>query len=124
DGTWDEAAPRSLPAVEQGTEFHAESSPPAANPVNPGRALVGRDVHRLVKQFTDLAPALGCHAVLPWSISLYSQASASLCSLPTVATEMPSARAVSSTVKPPKKRSSMIWHLRGSTASKPFKASP
>src|SRR5262249_29305908 len=89
----------------------------------PGGALRGRDVEGLVKEFADLAPALRRHSFPDWVSSLYSHASASLCSLPIVATERSTVGAVSSTLRPPKNRSSMIWHLRGSTAASAFNAS-
>ena len=84
--------------------------------------LVGRRGQRLVEELADRLPPLRSHAS-PRDSSRWSQASASRCSRPIVPTETFSARAVSSTLSPPKNRSSMTLHLRASTAASAVSAS-
>ena len=64
----------------------------------------------------DRQPPIWSHGV-PRDSSRWSQASASRWSRPIVPTETFSARAVSSTLSPPKKRSSITLALRASTAA-------
>src|SRR5262245_59893406 len=84
--------------------------------------LVGGQRQRLFEEVADPLPPLGSHAPLCDS-SRCSQASASRCSRPIVPTETFNARAVSSTLSPPKNRSSMTLLLRASTAASAVSAS-
>src|SRR5262249_50875809 len=75
------------------------------------RRPAGGQRERLFEQIADRLPAGGVHAGGGDS-SRCSHASARRCSRPIVPTETFNARAVSSTLKPAKYRSSMTRHLR------------
>src|SRR5262245_55810016 len=120
----------------QRCDFGAQLSVTVAVSVEPRFPFGLRAFERLMEDFFDFLPASGIgHAfegssAAPASslggaaaISRCSQASAKRCSRPTVATEIPSAWAVSSALKPPKNRSSMTWALRGSMVASAFSAS-
>jgi hypothetical protein len=78
----------------------------AAGCAHVAEPLVACVLERGAEHVLDARPALGGHA----PSSRYSQAFASCHSRFTVAVEMPSTSAVSSTERPPKKRSSTTWH--------------
>src|SRR5882724_7425179 len=79
--------------------------------LEPLRAFVAGKIERPLEEIAGSPPTLRSHFLSAPDfalcvISRWSHASAVRCSRPTVATEMPSACAVSSTLSPPKKRSS------------------
>src|SRR5262249_1600560 len=98
--------------AEQGENLAREVALRAAGVRDEALAFIGRPIERLMEQLADPPPA-PIHE-LPES-SRWSQARASVQSRPTVAAEMPSNAAVSSTESPPKNRSSTIRACRSSS---------
>src|SRR6185503_17507346 len=75
------------------------------------------------KQLLNLLPTFGLHNVSPLRSSCKSHILASFQSRITVSAETLSTSAVSSTLSPPKKRSSTTWPFLGSTVVRAFSAS-
>src|SRR6185503_10897708 len=86
-------------------------------------ALLGRLVQRLFKQLVNLFPELGVHQLLLRLSSRYSHALALFHSRITVIGATFITSAVSSTLSPPKKRSSTIRLFRSSISARLFNAS-
>src|SRR5215831_2899281 len=88
-----------------------------------GVALIIGKLRGRVVQRIDNLPTLGVHDHVSELSSRKSQALVSFQSCITVSTEIPRAAAVSSTVRPPKKRSSTTALLPASTDASSFRAS-
>src|SRR5690606_14881560 len=89
----------------------------AANAVQKGGTLVGREVQRLVQQSFEALPARrveGRHGGQFSCSVLYRMARALRQSRLTVRADMSSTAAVSSTDRPPKNRNSTTWLRRAS----------
>src|SRR5581483_6323236 len=118
----DEPAGRGVVAGEQRQDFPPHLVVGLGRLLDERAALGRRGCQRLFEQNADGFPALRVHVSARES-SRWSHASASRCSRPIVPTETFSARAVSSTLRPPKNRSSITLLLRGSTSASAFSAS-
>src|SRR6187401_1726198 len=86
-------------------------------------AFVGTGKEPGIVPFGQELPAVGAHPASRALSSWRSHARAVFQSLITVRTDTPRVSAVSSTLKPPKKRNSTTWLGRGSTIARAVNAS-
>src|SRR5262249_3520772 len=116
------AAGQRLMAGQERQHFFAQFVVAGAALLNRYGPLTRRQGNCPLEEVSDGLPAFGIHDS-PRESSRCNHASANRCSRPTVAVEISSDRAISSTLKPPKYRSSRIFDLRGSMAVRPSSAS-
>src|SRR5262249_27249330 len=98
-------ARRGFVARQECTDLRLKRGVAAARRNQPGIALRGRQIGGLMKEILDPVPPLRRHVPASCLTPQWIHASASRCSRPTVAIEVPSACTVSSTLRPQKRSS-------------------